>query len=127
LNDEILDFVNMFPYDMLQYVVHQAIRVEKKNMRNGRSATLKPVPLCHHGSNHISLTSHNLRVHHQSNLQTQQPPHPLFVIKIRDPMFQMEHPPHHQQQKVLHAEAIYNATSAKGEGTFLRSVQVEEL
>jgi hypothetical protein len=66
-------------------------------------------------------------VHRQSNLQTQQPPHPLFVIKIGDPLFQQEHPPHHQQQRVLHEAAIYNATSAEGEGTFLRSVQVEEL
>ncbi|XP_073360461.1 uncharacterized protein [Aegilops tauschii subsp. strangulata] len=37
LNDEISDFVEMFPYDTLQDVVHQAIRVEKKNMRNGRT------------------------------------------------------------------------------------------
>ena len=34
LNDEISDFVEMFPYDTLQDVVHQAIRVEKKNMCN---------------------------------------------------------------------------------------------
>ena len=37
LNDEILDFVEMFPYDTLQDVVHQAIRVEKKNMCNGHT------------------------------------------------------------------------------------------
>ena len=37
LNDEISDFVEMFPYDTLQDVVHQAIRVEKKNMRNGHT------------------------------------------------------------------------------------------
>jgi hypothetical protein len=37
LNDEISDFVEMFPYDTLQDVIHQAIRVEKKNTRNGRS------------------------------------------------------------------------------------------
>jgi hypothetical protein len=37
LNDEISDFVEMFPYDMLQDVVNQAIQVEKKNLRDGRS------------------------------------------------------------------------------------------
>ncbi|XP_073367924.1 uncharacterized protein [Aegilops tauschii subsp. strangulata] len=37
LNDEISEFVEMFPYDTLQDVVHQAIRVEKKNMCNGHT------------------------------------------------------------------------------------------
>jgi hypothetical protein len=47
LNDEISDFVEMFPYDTLQDVVDQSIRVEKKNMRNGRSRSLKEhVPPC---------------------------------------------------------------------------------
>jgi hypothetical protein len=41
LNDEISDFVEMFPYDTLQDVVHQAIRVEKKNMRNGKSRSFQ--------------------------------------------------------------------------------------
>ena len=41
LNGEISDFVEMFPYDTLQDVVHQAIRVEKKNMRNGRTRALQ--------------------------------------------------------------------------------------
>jgi hypothetical protein len=41
LNDEISDFVEMFPYDTLQDVVHQAIRVEKKNMRNGGSRSFQ--------------------------------------------------------------------------------------
>jgi hypothetical protein len=41
LNDEISDFVEMFPYDTLQDVVDQAIRVEKKNMRDGRSCSFQ--------------------------------------------------------------------------------------
>jgi hypothetical protein len=41
LNDEISDFVEMFPYDTLQNVVHQATRVEKKNMHNGRSRSFQ--------------------------------------------------------------------------------------
>jgi hypothetical protein len=41
INDEISDFVEMFPYDTLQDVVHQAMRVEKKNMRNGRSRSFQ--------------------------------------------------------------------------------------
>ena len=41
LNDEISNFVEMFPYDTLQDVVHQAIIVEKKNMRNGHTRTFQ--------------------------------------------------------------------------------------
>ena len=40
-NDEISDFVEMFPYDTLQDVVHQSIRVEKKNMRNGHTRSFQ--------------------------------------------------------------------------------------
>jgi hypothetical protein len=107
LNDEISDFVEMFPYDMLQDVVNQAIQVEKKNLRDGRSHSFQNRTTLSSWHDHISPTSHNPRVHHRRNLQTQRPPHPLFVINIGDPQFQQGHPPHHQQQKVLHAAAIY--------------------
>jgi hypothetical protein len=51
----------------------------------------------------------------------------LFVIKIEDLLLQQEHPLHHQQQRVLLTAAIFNATSAKEDGTYPLNVQVAEI
>lgn len=54
----------MFPYDTLQDVVHQAIRVDKKNMRNGKSRV----------SQHPSTSSSWQRPHQPYNSQTEGAP-----------------------------------------------------
>ena len=44
LNVEISDFVEVFPYDMIFDVVRRAMKVEKKNMCNGRSQHFQDCP-----------------------------------------------------------------------------------
>ena len=76
LNDEISDFVEMFPYDALQDVVHQAIRVNKKNMHNGRTRAFqgRTTTRSWQRTQHPMILS--LRVHHLGTHIPRCLPHP---------------------------------------------------
>ena len=127
LNDEIPYFVEMFPYDTLQDVVRQAIRVEKKNMCNGHT--------CAFQGRTTTRSWQRAQQPYGSQFEGAPPRHPhastasSLAIRNQDKghQLQQEYPLLQIQKRVLHAAATFNATSAKEEVIFLRNVQANEL